>query len=86
MSTSTSGATYTYVSGITITSGGAGNMIGGGRGMPILMFTSADAGFGTTIATTQRIVHKSSFFIFPLLVGFSPAPYRKSSLAVFFAS
>jgi hypothetical protein len=70
MSTSTSGATYTYVSGITINSGGAGNMMGGGRGILILIFTSANVGMGTTTASAKRIVHKNSFFIFlpPYLV------------------
>ncbi len=64
MSTSTSGATYTsFVSGITITSGGAANTMGGGREIPILTSTPAIAGTEATIANTNKIVHKSNFFI-----------------------
>jgi hypothetical protein len=37
--------------------------MGGGRGKPMLIFTSAIVGRGTTIANAKRIVPKSSFFI-----------------------
>jgi hypothetical protein len=64
MSTSTSGTTYTSsVSGSTITAGGASNTTGGGREIPIPMFTSAIVGIGTTIAKAKKIVPKSSLFI-----------------------
>jgi hypothetical protein len=44
--------------------------MGGGRGILMLTFTSANVGIGTTIANAKRIVHKNSFFIFlpPYLV------------------
>ena len=59
-----SGATYTpSVSGIAITSGGAANSIGGGRGISTFIFICAIVGIGTTIANTKRIVPKSNFFI-----------------------
>jgi hypothetical protein len=64
MSTSISGTAYTpYASGTTITSGGAGKTIGGGRGNPILIFTSALAGIGAASANVKRTVPKSNFFI-----------------------
>jgi hypothetical protein len=64
MSASISGATYTsFVSGIAITSGGVENTMGGGRGIPMLTFTPAIAGIGTTIANAKKIVHNSNFFI-----------------------
>lgn len=46
-------------------------MMGGGRGIPILMFTSAIVGLGTTISSARSIVPRSIFFIFmpPLSVS-----------------
>jgi hypothetical protein len=63
MSTSKSGTTYTYVSGSTITAGGASNTMGGGRGIVMLISISAMVGIGTTIANAKRIVPKKHFFI-----------------------
>jgi hypothetical protein len=37
--------------------------MGGGREIPILTFTPAIAGTGTTIANAKRIVPQRSFFI-----------------------
>jgi len=75
MSTSIAGTTYTpFVSGITITSGGASNTMGGGREIPILISTPAIVGIGTTIDNAKRIVPKSNFFIllppYPYLIDF----------------
>jgi hypothetical protein len=64
MSTSISGTAYTpYASGTTITSGGAAKTTGGGRGNPILTFTSAIVGIGITIDNAKSIDPKSIFFI-----------------------
>jgi hypothetical protein len=54
---------------MTITSGGARNMIGGGKGIPIPMCISIAAivGIGATITNAKNIVPKSNFFIFNLL-------------------
>jgi hypothetical protein len=41
--------------------------MGGGRGIPTLIFTCAIVGIGTTIANTKRIVPKNNVFIFCLL-------------------
>jgi len=50
-----------------MTSGAIVNVITGGRGIPILMFTSAIVGIGTAITNAKSIVPKSNFFIlFPL--------------------
>ena len=69
-----SGATYTpSVSGIAITSGGAANSIGGGRGISIFTFICAIVGMGTTIANIKRIVPKSNFFILLPPLSFSDA-------------
>jgi hypothetical protein len=38
--------------------------MGGGRGIPTLIFTCAVVGIGTTIANTKRIVPQNNFFIF----------------------
>jgi hypothetical protein len=46
-----------------MTSGGAGNTIGGGRGIPMFIFICATVGIGTTIANIKRIVPKSNFFM-----------------------
>src|SRR5450759_751905 len=63
MSASISGTTYTsLVSGITITSGGASNVLGG-REIPTLISTSAIAAVGTPIANPKRIVPPSNCFI-----------------------
>jgi hypothetical protein len=71
MSTSIAGTKYTlFVSGITITSGGASNTIGGGSGREIPMLTSTPAivGIGTTIANVKSAIPKNNFFIlFPPL-------------------
>jgi hypothetical protein len=65
MSTSISGTKYTpFVSGNTMTSGGASNTMGGGREIPILIFTPAIAGTGTTITRAKSNVAKNNFFIF----------------------
>jgi hypothetical protein len=37
--------------------------MGGGRGIPMLTFTPAIAGIGTTIASAKKVVQKTSFFI-----------------------
>jgi hypothetical protein len=37
--------------------------MGGGKGILILISTSAMVEIGTTIANAKRIVHKSNFFI-----------------------
>lgn len=59
-----SGTAYTSsVSGITITSGGAPNTMGGGKEMPIFISTLAIVEMGTAITNTKRIVPKSNFFI-----------------------
>ena len=44
--------------------------MGGGRGIPTLIFTCAIVGKGTAIANTKRIVPKNNFFIFlpPLFI------------------
>ena len=46
-----------------MTSIGPENMMGGGREIPILMFTPADVGIGTTLTKAKSIVPKSIFFI-----------------------
>jgi hypothetical protein len=38
--------------------------MGGGREIPILIFTAAIVGIGTTITSAKSIVPKSNFFIF----------------------
>ncbi len=64
MSTFASGTTYaSFVSGIAITSGGAVNAMGGGREIPILTLIPAIAGTEAIIASTERIVQISNFFI-----------------------
>src|ERR1039457_2106847 len=64
MSASISGTTYTsLVSGITITSGGASNAMGGGREIPTLISTSAIVAVGTTVANPKKIVPTSNCFI-----------------------
>jgi len=46
-----------------MTSGAIVNVITGGRGIPILMFTSAIVGRGTAVMKTKSIVPKHNFFI-----------------------
>jgi hypothetical protein len=62
MSISTSGTTYTYVSGSTTNAGGAEKMMGGRE---MLMPTSALAvvGIGRKTTTAKRIVPRENFFI-----------------------
>jgi hypothetical protein len=62
MSISTSGTTYTYVSGSTINAGGAEKMMGGRE---MLMPTSALAvvGIGRKITNAKRIGPRNNFFI-----------------------
>jgi hypothetical protein len=52
-----------FVSGNTITSGGASNTIGGGSEIPMLISTAAIVGIGTTNANATRIVPNSNFFM-----------------------
>jgi hypothetical protein len=52
-----------FVSGNTITSGGASNTMGGGSEIPILTSTPAIVGIGTTNANAARIVPNSNFFM-----------------------
>jgi hypothetical protein len=42
---------------------GPANTISGGRGIPILIFTPAIVGIGTTTTNAKSIVAKSNFFI-----------------------
>jgi hypothetical protein len=55
-----------------MTSGGAGNRMGGGggRGIPMCISTAAIVGIGTTITNAKSVVPKSIFFILlpPLLI------------------
>jgi hypothetical protein len=58
------------VSGITTTSGGAGNIMGGGRGKLTCTSTLAIVEVGTVITNAKKIVPKSNFFILssPILI------------------
>jgi hypothetical protein len=47
--------------------------MGGGREIPIPIFTPAIVGIGTTIANAKKIAPKSNLFIFILL-----SPFRQS--------
>jgi hypothetical protein len=49
--------------------------MGGGRENPILMFTSAMVGIGTTITNAERVIPQSNFFIL-----LPPALYTASRL------
>jgi hypothetical protein len=53
--------------------------MGGGREIPILTFTPAIAGIGTTLANAKRIVPKSNFFILlpPLSISDAIFPLEK---------
>jgi len=67
------------VSGITITSGGAANTMGGGKEIPIPIFTPAFVRIGVKITNAKNIVPKSSFFILlpPLSITDAIFPFGK---------
>jgi hypothetical protein len=68
------------VSGRTTIEGGAKNGIGGGRGIPIFIFTAAIVMIGKTLTNADRIVPKSNFFILLPPLSFSDAIWVKKQL------